>query len=62
MAAHAAMTPSPCKTTSKFGKDLIAGLSEALAHAEGREIAARVHSVEVPDVQATSSQPKSIGT
>ena len=36
---------------SKFGKELIKSLSEAVAHAEGRK-AARVHVIEVPDVRA----------
>jgi putative transcriptional regulator len=36
---------------TKFGKDLIKSLSEAMAHAEGKR-AARVHVVAVPDVRA----------
>ena len=36
---------------SKFGKELIKSLSQAVAHAEGRG-AARVHVVKVPDVRA----------
>jgi putative transcriptional regulator len=37
---------------SKFGKELIESLTEAVAHAEGRPSAVRVHIVEVPDVRA----------
>jgi putative transcriptional regulator len=37
---------------NKFSKDLIAGMSEAVAIAEGKKPAARVHVVEVPDVRA----------
>jgi putative transcriptional regulator len=36
---------------TKFGKELIKSLSEAVAHAEGKT-GARVHIVEVPDVRA----------
>jgi putative transcriptional regulator len=41
---------------SKFGKELIEGLTEALAHAEGKAPAAREHVVEVPDVRAIRRQ------
>jgi putative transcriptional regulator len=37
---------------SKFGKDLIESLSQALGHAQGKKTAARVHAVMVPDVRA----------
>ena len=37
---------------SKFGADLIESLTEALAHAEGKPSAARVHTVAVPDARA----------
>lgn len=37
---------------SKFGKDLIEGLSEAVAFAQGNIAAARVHVVDTPDVRA----------
>ena len=37
---------------SSFGKDLIAAMAEAAAHAQGRGEAARVHTIEVPDVRA----------
>lgn len=37
---------------SKFGDDLIAGLTEATAFARGAAIGARVTVVEVPDVRA----------
>ena len=37
---------------SKLGKELIESMSEALAHATGRQKAARVTVVEVPDVKA----------
>jgi putative transcriptional regulator len=37
---------------SKFGKELIESMSEALAHAEGKPTRARVRIVEVPDVRA----------
>ena len=36
---------------SKFGKELIKSLSEAVAHAQGKS-AARAHVVRVPDVKA----------
>ncbi len=35
-----------------FGKDLIASMEEAVAHAQGRSAAARVHVIDVPDVRA----------
>lgn len=38
--------------TTTFGQDLIASMEEAVAHAQGKRGAARVHSVEVPDVRA----------
>ncbi|MFM8820524.1 MAG: helix-turn-helix domain-containing protein [Phenylobacterium sp.] len=37
---------------SSFGKDLIEAMEEAAAHAEGKGGAARVHTIEVPDVRA----------
>lgn len=37
---------------SDFGKDLIAAMEEAAAHATGKGTAARVHTIEVPDVRA----------
>jgi putative transcriptional regulator len=37
---------------SSFGKDLIEAMEEAAAHASGKDKAARVHVVEVPDVRA----------
>ncbi len=36
----------------KFAKDLIEGMTEAVAHAEGKAQGAAVHLVEVPDVRA----------
>lgn len=36
----------------KFGKDLIAAMEEAAAHAQGRGEMARVHTIKVPDVRA----------
>jgi putative transcriptional regulator len=41
---------------SKFGKDLIEGLTEAVAFARGNKAGARVHVVEVPDVRAIRRQ------
>jgi putative transcriptional regulator len=38
--------------STTFGKDLIASMEEAVAHAQGRSAAARVHVIEVPDVRA----------
>jgi putative transcriptional regulator len=37
---------------SKFGKDLIASLRQASAHAQGRKVRMRISVVEVPDVRA----------
>jgi putative transcriptional regulator len=37
---------------SEFGKDLIAAMEEAAAHARGLGKVARVHTIEVPDVRA----------
>lgn len=37
---------------SSFGEDLIAAMEEAAAHAQGKGKAARVHTIEVPDVRA----------
>ena len=37
---------------SDLGKDLIAAMEEAAAHAHGKGAMVRVHSVEVPDVRA----------
>lgn len=37
---------------SDFGKDLIAAMEEAAAHAAGKGKVARVHTIEVPDVRA----------
>jgi putative transcriptional regulator len=37
---------------SEFGKDLIAAMEEAAAHAQGKGKVARVHRIEVPDVRA----------
>lgn len=37
---------------SDFGKDLIAAMEEAAAHARGEGRVARVHTIEVPDVRA----------
>ena len=37
---------------SIFGKDLIEAMTEATAHAQGIGYAARVHTIEVPDVRA----------
>lgn len=36
---------------STFGKELIESLNEALAHAEGTSEAARVQTIEIPDVR-----------
>lgn len=41
---------------SEFGTELIAAMEEAAAHAEGTAEAARVHTVEVPDVRAIREQ------
>jgi putative transcriptional regulator len=37
---------------SKFGEDLIAAMQEAAAHAQGDGAAARIHTIDVPDVRA----------
>lgn len=37
---------------SKFGKELMQSLAEAVEHARGRKTHARVHVVAVPDVRA----------
>ncbi|MFM1959982.1 MAG: hypothetical protein RL588_1499 [Pseudomonadota bacterium] len=37
---------------SSFGKDLIEAMEQAAAHAQGKAPAARVHTLEVPDVRA----------
>jgi putative transcriptional regulator len=37
---------------SKFGEDLVRGLTEAVAFARGNKTGARVHVVEVPDARA----------
>ncbi len=37
---------------TKFGDDLIQGLTEALAFARGDKTGAAVHTVEIPDVRA----------
>ena len=37
---------------SKFGRELVQSLTEAVEHARGKESVARVHVVEVPDVRA----------
>jgi putative transcriptional regulator len=37
---------------SDFGKDLIAAMEEAAAHAQGKGAVARTHSIAVPDVRA----------
>ena len=41
---------------SNFAKDLIEGMQEAVAHADGKTAAATVHVVEVPDVRAIRRQ------
>jgi putative transcriptional regulator len=41
---------------SKFGKELIEGLTEAVAFAQGTKAGARVHVVDVPDVRAIRRQ------
>ena len=40
----------------KFAKDLIEGMTEAVAHAEGKSPASSVHTVDVPDVRAIRHQ------
>ena len=37
---------------SSFGKDLIAAMEEAAAHAQGTGEVARLHTIETPDVKA----------
>jgi len=37
---------------SKFGKELVESMGEALAHAKGQKTGAREHVVQVPDVRA----------
>ncbi len=37
---------------NRFSKELIQSLSEAVAHAEGKKAAARVHVIEGPEVRA----------
>jgi putative transcriptional regulator len=41
---------------SDFGKDLIAAMGEAAAHAQGTGKVARIHSIQVPDVRAIREQ------
>lgn len=41
---------------SKFGKELIESLTDAVAHARGERSGVRVHPVEVPD--GTSNPPQ----
>ena len=41
---------------SDFGKDLIAAMEEAAAHAQGAGKVARIHSIQVPDVRAIREQ------
>ncbi len=41
---------------SEFAKDLVAGLTEAIAHARGKKTGAVVHVVDVPDVRAIRRQ------
>ena len=41
---------------NKFSRDLMQGMEEAAAIAEGKKIGARVHVVEVPDVRAIRLQ------
>jgi putative transcriptional regulator len=38
--------------STNFGQDLIASMTEAVAHARGDQTGARVHGVRVPDVRA----------
>ena len=37
---------------SRLGQDLIEGLKEAIAHANGEATGARTHVIEIPDVRA----------
>ncbi len=41
---------------NRFSRDLVQGMKEAAAFAEGRKAGARVHVVEVPDVRAIRQQ------
>jgi len=41
---------------NKFSRDLMQGMEEAAAFAEGKKTGARVHVVEVPDVRAIRLQ------
>lgn len=41
---------------SKFGQDLIEGLTEAVAHAKGEATGVRVTVIDVPDVRAIREQ------
>jgi putative transcriptional regulator len=41
---------------NKFSRDLLQGMKEATAFAEGDKASARVHVVEVPDVRAIRQQ------
>jgi putative transcriptional regulator len=41
---------------NKFSRDLVQGMKEAAAFAEGKKAGARVHTVEVPDVRAIRQQ------
>jgi putative transcriptional regulator len=41
---------------SKFAKDLIEGMTEAVAYTDGKVAGAAVHVVEVPDVRAIRRQ------
>jgi putative transcriptional regulator len=41
---------------SKFGKELLESMAEAVDHAEGKASNVRVHVVEVPDVRAIRRQ------
>ena len=41
---------------NRFSRDLVQGMKEAAAFAEGKKAGARVHVVEVPDVRAIRQQ------
>jgi putative transcriptional regulator len=41
---------------TSVGKDLIAAMEEAAAHARGKGKVARVHTIEVPDVKAIRAE------
>jgi putative transcriptional regulator len=41
---------------NRFSRDLVQGMNEAAAFAEGKKAGARVHTVEVPDVRAIRQQ------